>query len=224
MTSARDVLQELESLGAEQTRKTYRRHGVGEHMYGVSYADLDKLKKKLKTDQPLAEALWSSGNHDARILATKIADAPKITPDVIDGWIQDLDNYIICDALAGVTAKIPDITPKMESWLRSDDEWVGRTGWLTLANLAVNDKTLPDTYFENYLQTIEREIHTRKNYVRDAMNSALIAIGLRSQALQAKALAAAERIGKVEVDHGQTNCKTPDARGYIHKGWARKTK
>ena len=36
-------------------------------------------------------------------------------------------------------------------------------------------------------------------------------------ALAAVATAAADRIGKVEVDHGGTGCKTPDAASYIAK-------
>jgi hypothetical protein len=53
--------------------------------------------------------------------------------------------------------------------------------------------------------------------VRDAMNSALIAIGIRNSHLEELALSAAQRIGKVEVDHGKTNCKTPDAAAYIRR-------
>ena len=68
-----------------------------------------------------------------------------------------------------------------------------------------------------HLATIEGEIHARKNRVRDAMNSALIAIGIRNDALEEQALAAATRIGKVEVDHGETGCKTPDAADYIRR-------
>jgi len=37
-------------------------------------------------------------------------------------------------------------------------------------------------------------------------------------------LAAAKRIGKVEVDHGETSCKTPDASTYIRKAVARRSK
>jgi hypothetical protein len=64
----------------------------------------------------------------------------------------------------------------------------------------------------------------RKNRVRDAMNSAVIAIGIRNPKLEKKALAAAKRIGQVEVDHGETSCKTPDATAYIHKTLERRRK
>jgi hypothetical protein len=49
------------------------------------------------------------------------------------------------------------------------------------------------------------------------MNNVVITIGLRSDALEGQAVAAAGRIGKVIVDHGQTSCKTPDAIAYIAK-------
>jgi hypothetical protein len=55
------------------------------------------------------------------------------------------------------------------------------------------------------------------------MNNALIAIGSH-EPLRADALEAARAIGKVEVDHGQTGCKTPDAAAYIGRIAARKAK
>ena len=55
------------------------------------------------------------------------------------------------------------------------------------------------------------------------MNLAVIAIGCRSPGLRKAALAAAKRIGKVEVDHGDTACKTPDAAEYIQRSWAHAT-
>ncbi|HEX7343423.1 MAG TPA: DNA alkylation repair protein, partial [bacterium] len=78
--------------------------------------------------------------------------------------------------------------------------------------------------FEKFLTIIEREIHRSKNRVREAMNGALIAIGMRNEKLQKQAIAAARRIGKVVVDHGETGCKTPDAEAYILKAAARSKK
>jgi hypothetical protein len=51
----------------------------------------------------------------------------------------------------------------------------------------------------------------------------LITIGGRNSTLRRAALAAAKRIGKVEVDHGDTDCKTPAAGPYIEKMWAHAT-
>ena len=52
---------------------------------------------------------------------------------------------------------------------------------------------------------------------------ALITIGGRNAALRKVATAAAKRIGKVDVDYGDTACKTPDAGPYIAKMWAHAT-
>ena len=105
----------------------------------------------------------------------------------------------------------------MEKWTISNSEWIGQAGWNLLARLAMNADDLPEGFFEPYLNIIEREIHTRKNRVKYAMNNALIAIGIRIEKLEKKAIAAARKIGKVQVDHGETNCKTPAAADYIGK-------
>ena len=54
------------------------------------------------------------------------------------------------------------------------------------------------------------------------MNAALIAIGIRGGNLTTKAKAAARKIGPVVVDHGETNCKTPDAIDYIERTLGRR--
>jgi hypothetical protein len=53
------------------------------------------------------------------------------------------------------------------------------------------------------------------------MNQTLIAIGMRGGALRRRAVAVADAIGPVVVDHGRTSCVTPDARAYIERAAAR---
>src|SRR6186713_2450117 len=69
-----EVLAELESLGTEQNRKIYRRHGGTEPILGVSFANLYSLRRRIKRDQPLAVALWETRISEAQFLATMIAD------------------------------------------------------------------------------------------------------------------------------------------------------
>ncbi len=217
-----EVMRELEAAGSEQTRKTYRRHGIGSNQFGVLTSAQEKLRKKIKVDQQLAEQLWASGNYDARYLALLIADPAQSGQRLLERWSKDLDNYAIADALAGFVAKTPLAQKQMEKWTKAKTEWLGQTGWVLLAHLAMKDNSLDDAYFTAYLDIIERDLHKSKNRVRHAMNSALIAIGIRNDKLKKRAVAVAKKIGKVEVDHGQTNCKTPDAIAYIEKARARK--
>ena len=222
MMNCQETLRQLESLGTEQNRKVYRRHGVSAHLFGVSYAHQHKLAKAIKRNHPLALELWASGNHDARVLATLIADPGQGDDPLLDEWVSDLDSYGLTDAFAGFAGKTGRARDKAEQWRPAAEEWPGRAGWQLVAHLAMQDKDLPDAYFRARLADIEREIHTRKNRVRDAMNNSLIAIGIRNAALEPPALAAAARIGKVIVDHGQTGCKTPDAAAYIQRTLARR--
>ena len=66
--------------------------------------DVDELHKKIKTDHALAEELWASGNHDARVLATMIADPAQMKSQTLETWAKELDNYVLTDALSGLAA------------------------------------------------------------------------------------------------------------------------
>jgi len=213
----REVLKELKAMGTAQNRKVYARHGIDTEVYGVSYANLTKLKKRIKLDHELALSLWASGIFDARVLATMIADPSRLKSTELDAWSKDLTNYGVMDAFAAMVKQPPLVQKKMEKWTKSKKEFIGACGWQLLSHLAQQDENLPDESFENYLEIIERDIHSSKNRTRYSMNSALIGIGIRNGKLEKKATAAAKRIGKVEVDHGETGCKTPDAVPYIKK-------
>ena len=211
------VMKELKAMGTAQNRKVYARHGIGENMFGVSFANLNLLRKKIKINHPLAHKLWASGNHDARVLATLIAEPFEFNSAELDAWLGDCDNYVLTDMYAALVSKTSFVAKKAEKWSKSKQEWTARAGWLLQTRLAMTGTDLTDDYFETLLDTIQTTIHSSKNRVRDAMNTAVINIGLRNTKLEKKAVAAAKAIGTVEVDHGETGCKTPDAIEYMKK-------
>ena len=138
----------------------------------------------------------------------------KITTEQLNSWIQDVDYYCLMDVLMTSICTSPIAIERMEEWTKSNDEWIGRAGWSLLANIAIKNKTLHDDFFSPYLEEIKENIHNEK-IEKEAMNSALIAIGIRNEDLERQAIEIAREIGKVEVDHGATSCKTPDAESYI---------
>lgn len=213
----REVSRELKKRGTAQNRKIYGRHGVREPMHGVSFANLKDLKKRISCDQPMAVQLWASGNHDARVLATMVADSEAIRAAQLEGWVRDLDNYVVADAFSGLVARTAFAQGKADKWMASRKEFIGQVGYNLLSFLAMSTEGLPNSYFLQHLERIEEEIHRSANRIRHAMNQAVIATGLRNPALQRRAVAAAKRIGEVEVDHGETSCKTPDAAARIAK-------
>lgn len=219
-----EVMQQLEEYGTEQNRKTYKNHGAKEPLFGVSFANLKLLKKKIKKDHDLAISLWETKNMDAMTLATMILDPKKVTTELLNKWVQEVDYYCLMDVLMTAICTSPIARERMEEWTKSDDEWIGRAGWSLLANIAIKNKTLQDDSFSPYLEEIKENIHNEKNRKREAMNSALIAIGIRNEDLEQTAIEIAREIGKVQVDHGATSCKTPDAESYIKKARERAEK
>ncbi|MGE7887092.1 DNA alkylation repair protein [Bacillus cereus] len=219
-----EVMQQLEEYGTEQNRKTYKNHGAKEPLFGVSFANLKLLKKKIKKDHDLATLLWETKNMDAMTLATYILDPKKLSVNQINSWVQEVDYYCLMDVLMTSICTSPIALERMEEWTKSNDEWTGRAGWSLLANIAIKNKTLHDDFFSPYLEVIKANIHNEKNRKKEAMNSALIAIGIRNEGLERKAIEIAREIGKVEVDHGATSCKTPDAEAYIKKARERAEK
>ncbi|EYF01173.1 DNA alkylation repair protein [Chondromyces apiculatus] len=217
-----DLMAELEGLGTEQNRKIYKRHGSGDNVFGVSFAHLGAIKKRIKTDHLLARKLWSTGNADARALATMIADPAQSSLQEADSWLVGVRQHGLIDMYTkDVVSRAAYAREAMERWTASEDEFIGRAGWDVLGQLAASDPSLPESLFSSRIQEIEARIGTAKNRTRETMNQALIRIGTRTPALRVQALAAARRIGKVEVDHGDTACKTSDAVATIEKIWAR---
>ena len=145
-----------------------------------------------------------------------------MTAAKLNGWVRALDNYVLAGALAQLAGQSPAAKACLGKWIAAKCTWTAIAGWDLLAHLAMNDTTMSDACLGEYIVTIEADIHASENLVRHSMNGALITIGIRSPRLQKLAIAAAKRIGKVEVDHGQTSCKTPDAVAYINRAVQRK--
>jgi 3-methyladenine DNA glycosylase AlkD len=212
-----DTLRELEKAGSEQTRATYARHGIKGSMFGVSYATLGTMKKKIKTDHTLAKNLWNTGNHDARVLATMIADPVQMSDADLESWIGQLDNRVLTDAFSTMASEALGARRKMQQWINSTDECTSSAGWLVFCRLALKGDVFERSDYVAMIARIERDIAAAPNRTRHCMNNALIAVGRHGGELKAKAVAAAKRIGPVNVDHGDTNCQTPDAASSIAK-------
>ncbi len=222
MANLDETMALLAAAGSEQTRKTYLRHGCQPPLFGVSYATFEKLSRQIGRDLELARELWSTGNHDARILATMVANPDSISPKLLNTWIKEVDSSALADALAKLTARSPFALKKGIQWATNTRDLIGATGWTVCALIALDPEERDDDEFLQWLEYLEEQIAQRPNRSRYAMNQCLIAIGGRNQRLRHAAKQAAKRIGPVSVDHGDTNCKTPDADDSINRIWERR--
>jgi 3-methyladenine DNA glycosylase AlkD len=150
-----EAMRALEKAGSEQTRKTYARHGAKEPMFGVSFATLKTLVKRIGVDHALA--LWDTGNFDARNLAVKVADPAKATSAVLDRWAGDMMTRMWCGYVAALAAEGPLGRKKAAEWLGKGSARRA-AGWTLLAFLASLDADAPDSEFLARIAEIEKTI------------------------------------------------------------------
>jgi 3-methyladenine DNA glycosylase AlkD len=216
----KQVMSELAAKGSEATKRTYFRHGAKEPCFGVKVADLKLIHKKLKGDQALALQLYATGNGDAQYLAGMIADGAKMTRVQLQEWADTASWDMISGTIVPwVASEHPDGFALAKKWIDSPKEGVARAGWNTLGVLAatVPDERLPVNEFAALLDRVARTLAAAPESGRYAMNMFVIACGTYVAALGQPAIATARKLGRVEVDMGETACKVPDAESYIMK-------
>jgi hypothetical protein len=213
-----EAMAALEAKGSEQTRKTYLRHGASEPLFGVKFGDLRPLARRIKTDQALAEQLWTSGNADARLLACMVADPGLVSEAELDAWLDDIDTYFLVDAfVAELAAKAPGRRERAERWIASDRDRTAQAGWDLMNVVALSDEAVPEGFFERQLDLIARRIEGYGNWTRRSASNTITGIGLRDDGLEAAARRTAAAMGPIEFDPGQTACVMPDPIEYLEK-------
>jgi 3-methyladenine DNA glycosylase AlkD len=193
---AATVLEELRSMESARNRQGMARYGINtERALGVSIATLRPMARRIGKDHRLAEELWASGIHEARILASMLADPLALSPRDMDRWVREIDSWDLCDQVcANLFERTPHARRKALLWSRRKQEFVKRAGFSLMARIAVSQKGLPDTAFTPMVLAIRREAGDERNYVKKAVNWALRQIGKRNPALRSKALAEAARL------------------------------
>jgi 3-methyladenine DNA glycosylase AlkD len=66
---------------------------------GVPIPVLRKMAKEIGRRHDLADALWRSAIHEARILAALIDDPGRVTDDQMERWVLDIDSWDVCNQL-----------------------------------------------------------------------------------------------------------------------------
>jgi 3-methyladenine DNA glycosylase AlkD len=191
-----DVLEWLEREGTQATIDGMTRYGIpNDRAFGVSMGTMQALAKRVGKDHDLAAALWETRWYEARTVAALVDESNRVTSQQMDGWAADFDNWAICDtACFHLFDRTPFAWDKAHEWSSSPQEFVKRAAFALLASLVAHDKGASDTHFLAVLPLIEQGAHDERNFVKKAVNWALRTIGKRNLALNAAALATAERL------------------------------
>ena len=70
------------------------------HAFGVSMPNIRAVAKTCGVDHALALELWETGIHEARILATLVADPETLNEAERERWVLDITSWDLCDSAA----------------------------------------------------------------------------------------------------------------------------
>lgn len=191
-----DIIKRLKALSNPKAVEGMARYGINpSNTYGVSIPNLRKTAKELGIDHELAQRLWASGIHEARILASMIDDQNMVTGEQAERWVKDFDSWDVCDQCCmNLLQNTSFAYEKASEWSERQEEFVKRAGFVLMARLAVSDRKAADRKFELFLPAIKRESADNRNYVKKAINWALRQIGKRNLHLNRKAVDTAREI------------------------------
>ncbi|MGE7274098.1 DNA alkylation repair protein [Brevibacillus panacihumi] len=214
------VMQELEALGKERTKKIYVSNGAHEPLFGVATGAMKPIAKKIKINQPLAEQLYATGNYDAMYFAGIIADPKAMTAADFERWMDAAYFYMLSDYVVAVTLAETDIAQEVaDRWIASGEELRMSAGWSCYCWLLGNrpDGEFSENKIAGMLDLVERTINDAPERAKYAMNLFIYTVGVSYLPLHDKAVETAKAVGPVEVKRDKTKSKLIHAFENIQK-------
>lgn len=196
------VMQELEALGKERTKKIYQSNGAHEPLFGVATGQMKPIFKKTKINQSLAEQLYATGNYDAMYFAGVIADPKAMTEADFERWIDGAYFYMLSDYVVAVTLAEADIAQEVsDRWIASGEELKMSAGWSCYCWLLGNrkDHEFSETKLAEMLELVKNTIHDAPERTKYAMNNFICTVAVSYVPLHDKAVETATAVGPVEV-------------------------
>jgi 3-methyladenine DNA glycosylase AlkD len=199
-TSAEVVLARLKAQANPDNVEGMAHFGINpENTLGLSIPTLRAMAKEIGRDHDLAEELWASGIHEARLLAGFIDNPKQVSEAQMEAWVKDFDSWDVCDQVCmNLFDRTPFTDQKAVEWSSREEEFVKRAAFALMASLAVHDKKSGDERFETFFPLIVQQAVDERNYVRKAVNWALRQIGKRNSRLNRRSIEVAEQIAQLD--------------------------
>jgi 3-methyladenine DNA glycosylase AlkD len=193
-------LKQLKSLADPEAAAGMARFGINPgNTLGISIPALRKMAKEIGKNHALAQQFWSTGIHEARILAGMVDDPQEVTEGQMESWAADIDSWDICDQVcSNLFDKTRFAYQKAHEWSGRQEEFIKRAGFVLMAALSVHDKKTGDEKFLEFLPLVKREASDERNFVKKAVNWALRQIGKRNMYLNKAAIETAIDIQKMD--------------------------
>ncbi len=119
--SAEAILAEMKSKADPKAVEGMARFGISpRNTLGISMPTIRGMAKRAGRDHELAQALWRSGIHEAKILAALVDEPEEVTEAQMEKWASEFDSWDVCDQVCSASSTRPPT--------RSRRRWSGRGG------------------------------------------------------------------------------------------------
>lgn len=194
-TTCNLIISDLKSQYHEANLAGMKRFGIDtKNAFGVKIPVLRSIAKLHKNDHELALLLWETTYHEARLLASFIADPQKASPELIDAWIFGFKSWDLCDQCCGYFLQTQWAYEIIDWYAQDERTFYKRTAFSMIARLAVHDKKREHEEFLKFMPIIEAASTDDRNMVKKAVNWALRQIGKRNSILLPATLELSEKL------------------------------
>jgi 3-methyladenine DNA glycosylase AlkD len=203
---AEEFLNRLRAQASPKNVAGMARFGINpDRALGISVTNLRQIAREARKQvkdpaqrHALAAALWASGIHEARILASIVDEPALVSEEQMEAWAAVFNSWDLVDQ---VCMNLFDKTlygyAKALAWSDREEEFVRRAGFTLMASIASHIKNLPDPSFEPFFHAIIKRSTDQRNFVKKAVNWALRGIGKRSLSLNLRAVEIAQQIAQI---------------------------
>lgn len=178
----------------------------------VKLGDLKKHGAEIKKDHDLAMELWSTGEHNPRLLATLIFDKKLLSENVIDQLARDMQQHDAAERcqladwlLANQLAKDKKLVSLIATWEKNPSPILRRLFWYHQARLRWTGQVPPGNSAD-LLDSLENDMAHAEPEVQWAMNFCAAQIGVHEPKFRSRCIKLGEALGLYKDDHVSKNC------------------
>lgn len=196
-----EIIKKFESQKNQKNIDGMRRYGITfKKVYGLNIPPIRALAKEIGTNHELAQKLWKFGARETKILAALVADPEQVSEKMMEAWVGDFECWDDCDQCCMQLFRKTKFAHKViGAWVKRDELFFKRAGFVLIASLAMHDKKADAKVFLKYLKYIEQAAQDDRTLVKKAVNWALRHIGKkRGPKLHRAAVVTAQKISKLK--------------------------
>lgn len=197
--TTQEIISFLKKHSNPKDKEGMARFGINpKNAFGVRVPVLRALAKKIGKSHKLADELWKTKVHEARILASMIDEPDRVSEKQMEEWVKGFNSWDLCDQCCiNLFDEMPVAWKKAVEWAKRDEEFVRRAGFALMACLA-HDKKAKDSELIKFFPIIKKYSTDKRNFVKKAVNWALRQIGKRNANLNKAAIKVAQDIKKID--------------------------